>query len=196
MEIRKAEFIRGVTGNDYSTKDNLPKLAFFGRSNAGKSSVINSLAGRKKLVRVSKKPGETKEANFYKVNDLFYLIDFPGYGYSKHSLKMRNKMIKRIFWYVKECEVRPDAVFLIIDVRVGITDLDREMINILKENRHNINIVANKIDKLGKIAREEKITELSEEEPQIPILAYSAKTKEGRNCFIEKIVNIVNLQNH
>ncbi len=191
MKISKAEFIKGVVGDDYSTKDNLPQVAFFGRSNAGKSSVINSLAGRKKLVRVSKHPGETKEANFYNINDAFYLVDFPGYGYSKFSIRMRNKMTKRILWYIESASVKPRAVFLIIDIRVGLTDLDREMIVRLKEFNHNIYIIGNKIDKLGKMAREEKMAKVKGEEPEIPVFLYSAKTKEGKEELIEAIIDIV-----
>ena len=99
MKISKAEFTKGVIGDDYSLKDNLPHVAFFGRSNAGKSSVINSLVGKKNLVKTSKIPGKTREANFFKINDSFYFVDFPGYGYAKRSISERNKMIKRIFWY-------------------------------------------------------------------------------------------------
>ncbi len=191
MKILKAEFVKGVVGEDYSTKSGLPQVAFFGRSNAGKSSVINSLAGKKKLVHISKHPGETREANFYNINDAFYLVDFPGYGYSKFSIKMRNKMTKRIIWYVEESQVKPRAVFLISDIRVGLTDLDREMIDKLKEFDHTIYIVGNKIDKLGKMAREEKVKKIKAEEPDIPVLLYSAKTKEGREDFIKTIIDIV-----
>lgn len=192
MKIVKAEFIKSVVGSDYSTKENLPQVAFFGRSNAGKSSVINSLTGRKKLVRVSKKPGETKQANFYKINDKFYLVDFPGYGYAKFSLKMRNKMAKRILWYVESSTVKPEAVFLITDIRVGLTDLDREMIAVLKKNSQHINIIANKIDKIGKLARSEKVSAIKKEEPEIPVLLYSAKTKEGEKDLLEVIAQLIN----
>ncbi len=189
MEIKKAEFVGGVTGDDYSQKSNLPQVAFFGRSNAGKSSVINSLVGRKKLVRVSKNPGETKEANFYKINDAFYLVDFPGYGYSKLPIKIRNRMTKRMLWYVKESPVKPKAVFLITDIKVGLTDLDREMIKNLKENDHEIVIVGNKIDKVNKSKREERLAETQREEPSATVIFYSAKTKEGRERFIEIILD-------
>ncbi|MFA7385930.1 MAG: ribosome biogenesis GTP-binding protein YihA/YsxC, partial [Candidatus Paceibacterota bacterium] len=121
MEIKKAEFAKGVIGDDYGTKDNLPHIAFFGRSNAGKSSVINSLSGKKDLVKTSKLPGKTREANFFKINNSFYFVDFPGYGYAKRSISERNKMIKRIFWYLKFSKSKPNAVFLIIDAKVGIT---------------------------------------------------------------------------
>ena len=191
MKISKAEFIKGVIGNDYSTKDDLPHIAFFGRSNAGKSSVINSLVNKKNLVRVSKVPGKTLEANFFRINHVFYLIDFPGYGYAKHSINNRNRLIKRIFWYVESSNIRPKAVFLITDAKVGLTVLDREMIKTLKDNRHPIVIVANKIDKLNKDAARKQIYLIQKEAQDIPVLGYSAKTKEGKEELIQKITDIV-----
>ena len=191
MKISKAEFIKGVIGDDYSMRDDFSQIAFFGRSNVGKSSVINSLTGQRYLVKVSKHPGKTREANFFRIDNSFYFVDFPGYGYAKHSIKERNKMIKRIFWYIEHSNVRPKAVMLIIDVKVGLTDFDREMIKILQKNEHNIIIVANKIDKLGKIATEKNISAIKEELPQILIFPYSAKTKEGKDKLIEKIISFV-----
>lgn len=191
MKILKAEFVKGVIGNDYGTRDNLPHIAFFGRSNSGKSSVINSLIDRKNLVKVSRMPGKTREANFFRVNNAFYFVDFPGYGYAKRPIKERNKMIKRILWYVKYSNVRPRAIFLIIDARIGLTVLDREMVKILKENKHQIVIIANKIDKLGKVAMEEQILSIQKEIMPVPVLPYSAKTKKGRDELIEKITSLI-----
>jgi len=191
MKILKAEFVKGVIGDDYSLEDNLPHIAFFGRSNAGKSSVINSLVGRKNLVRTSKVPGKTREANFFRINDSFYFTDFPGYGYAKHSISERNKMIKRIFWYVEFSKARPKAVFLIIDVNVGLTAFDREMIKFLEKNKHQIVIVANKIDKLSKIAVEKQLSLIQEEALDIPVLGYSAKTNEGKKELTQEIASFV-----
>ena len=191
MKILKAEFIKGVIGDDYSLRDDLPQIAFFGRSNAGKSSVINSLVDKKDLARVSNIPGKTSEANFFRINGSFLFIDFPGYGYAKRSINDRNKMIKRIFWYVEHSNVRPKAVFLIIDAKVGLTVLDREMIKILEENKHQIVIVANKIDKIGKIAAEKQLSSIQKEVPHTFVLSYSAKTKEGKDELIEKIMSFI-----
>jgi len=196
MKILKAEFAKGVIGDDYSLGDNLSQIAFFGRSNVGKSSVINSLVDRKNLVKVSKSPGKTLEANFFRINNSFYLVDFPGYGYAKHSMKDRNKMIKRIFWYVKHSNVRPKAVFLIIDAKVGLTVLDREMIKVLEENKHQIVIIANKIDKLGKTIAEKQLSSIQKEAPYIFVLPYSAKTKEGKDELIQKIASYENSNRH
>jgi len=191
MKILKSEFAKGVIGGDYAMEDNLPHVAFFGRSNAGKSSVINSLVGKKNLVRISKTPGKTREANFFRINDSFYFVDFPGYGYAKRSISERNKIIKRIFWYVESSSVRPKAVFLIIDVNVGLTVLDRDMIKALEANKHQIIIVANKIDKLSKSAAEKQLSSIQKEAQDISVLGYSAKTNQGKDELIKKIANFV-----
>lgn len=193
MEENKwqAEFAKGVIGDDYSTKDDLPQIAFFGRSNAGKSSVINSLVNKKDLAKASKVPGKTREANFFRINNAFYFLDFPGYGFAKCSIKERNKIIKRIFWYLERSNVRPKAVFLIIDAKVGLTALDHEMIKVLKENNHQIVIVANKVDKLGKTALEKQLLSIQEKALDMPVLKYSAKTKEGKEELIKKITSLI-----
>ena len=191
MKISKAEFIKGVIGNDYGLEDNLLHIAFFGRSNAGKSSVINSLVDKKNLVKTSKLPGKTREANFFRINNSFYFVDFPGYGYAKRSILKRNKIIKRIFWYVEFSDTRPKAVFLIIDVNVGLTALDWGMIKILEENKHQIVIVANKIDKLTKGAAGKQLSLIQKEARDIPVLGYSARTNEGKDELIKKIASFV-----
>lgn len=180
MKITKAEFIKGVIGDDYGMKDSLPHIAFFGRSNAGKSSVINSLTGEKNLVKASKTPGKTREANFFRINNAFYLVDFPGYGYAKRPVSERNKIIKRIFWYISSSKARPRAVFLIIDAKVGLTALDKEMIEALQENNHEVIIIANKIDKVKKEDLEKKLLLIKEEAGNILVLRYSARTNEGK----------------
>ena len=191
MKILKAEFAKSVIGGDYGLKDNLPHIAFFGRSNAGKSSVINSLVGKKDLVKTSKIPGKAREANFFRINDSFYFADFPGYGYAKRSILKRNKMIKRIFWYVEFSDTRPKAVFLIIDAKVGLTAFDRDMIKVLEKNKHQIVIVANKIDKLAKGAVGKQLSLIQKEARDIPVLGYSAKTNEGKDELTQKIASFV-----
>ncbi len=187
MKILKAKFAKGVIGGDYSTGDNLGQIAFLGRSNSGKSSVINSLTGKKNLVKSSSVPGKTIEANFFCINDAFYLVDFPGYGFAKRSITERNRMIKRIFWYLEFSNVRPRAVFLIIDANVGLTKLDWDMIQVIKKSKHNIVIVANKIDKLPKTKKVEKLSVIVQEAQGLEVLEYSAKTNEGQDELFKKI---------
>lgn len=191
MQITSAKFIKGVTGDDYSLKDNLSHIAFFGRSNAGKSSTINSLVNRKNLVKTSKTPGKTREANFFLINNSLYFVDFPGYGFAKMPAKERNRIIKRIFWYLESSNKRPEAVFLIIDAKVGLTVLDKEMIEVLRKNNHQIVIIANKIDKLRQLQREKQLSAIKEEAEDIPVFKYSAKTKEGKEDVLEKIESVI-----
>jgi GTP-binding protein len=193
MEITKSEFVKGVIGDDYGMKDKLPHVAFLGRSNAGKSSVINSLVGKKDFAKANKRPGKTRVANFFRINNSFYLVDFPGYGYARRSIEERNKMIKRIFWYIESSEARPRAVFLIIDANVGLTALDRDMVIVLKTNGHQVIIIANKIDKLSKSAAEKQLSLIKKESQDVPVLKYSAKTNEGREELIEKIASLVKI---
>jgi GTP-binding protein len=187
MKIVTVEFAKGIIGGDYNTGDNFPQIAFLGRSNSGKSSVINSLTGKKNLVKSSKVPGKTIEANFFRINNFFYLVDFPGYGFAKRSIAERNKMTKRIFWYLGSSNAKPKIVFLIIDANVGLTELDREMLKVIKKNNHHIIIVANKVDKLAKTKREAQLSKIIEEAEGIQVLEYSAKTKEGMEHLFEKI---------
>ena len=191
MKILKAEFAKGIIGGDYSTNDNLPQIAFLGRSNSGKSSVINSITGKKNLVESSKVPGKTIEANFFRINDNFYLVDFPGYGFAKRSIAERNRMTKRIFWYLSLSNVKPKVIFLIIDANVGLTDLDWEMLKIISENKHHVVIIANKVDKLNKTKRAEKILSIVNEAKNIQVLEYSAKTNEGREELYNKIASFL-----
>src|SRR3989344_896206 len=187
MKILKAEFARGIVGGDYSTEDKLPHVAFLGRSNSGKSSVVNSLTGKKNLVRSSKMPGLTIEANFFRINDAFYFADFPGYGFATRSISDRNRMVKRIFWYLEFSNVRPRAVFLIIDANVGFTKLDWEMIQVIRKNNHPVIVVANKVDKIPKTKRATKLLAIVEEARGIEVLEYSAKTNEGKEELFKKI---------
>ncbi|MEI7425289.1 MAG: ribosome biogenesis GTP-binding protein YihA/YsxC [Candidatus Staskawiczbacteria bacterium] len=191
MKILTAEFAKGVVGGEYTTKDNLPQIAFLGRSNSGKSSVINSLTGKKNLVRSSKVPGKTIEANFFLINSTLYLVDFPGYGFAKRSIAERNKMVKRIFWYLESPNVRPEIVFLVIDANIGLTKLDWEMLQVVNRNKHNIIIIANKVDKLAKTKRENIIDVIKQEAHGIPVLEYSAKTNEGKENLFEKIAYFI-----
>lgn len=190
-EISSADFVRGVTGDNYMQGDGRSQIAFLGRSNVGKSSVINSLVNRKNLVRSSSTPGKTREANFYLINNNFYFVDFPGYGYAKMSKKDRDRIAKRILWYVQFCPVRPVRVVLVIDAQVGLTEQDEEMIRILKDYGHNIMVVANKADKLKQGEAMKRFVELREKLAPIDVFMYSAKTKKGRHIVVEKLLNAV-----
>ncbi|MCK5026963.1 MAG: YihA family ribosome biogenesis GTP-binding protein [Candidatus Pacebacteria bacterium] len=191
VDITSAEFVKGIIGDDYMQGDGRSQIAFLGRSNVGKSSVINSLVNKKQLVRSSSTPGKTREANFYLINNEFYFVDFPGYGYAKMSKKDRDKIAKRILWYVQYSPVRPCVVVLVVDAQVGLTDKDEEMIRILKNYGHNIIVVANKSDKLKQQEVLKKFSEMREKLNSINAFMYSAKTKKGRHVVVERLLSFV-----
>lgn len=149
MKINSAKFVKGIKGTDTILFDGLPQVAFVGRSNVGKSSIINSLLHNSNLVKVSTRPGKTTEINFFKVNNKIYFVDLPGYGYAKVSPAEKEKLKKLILWYLMGSGVRPLKVVLILDIKAGFTQFDEEMVNVLREYEHSYLIVANKVDKLN-----------------------------------------------
>ena len=148
MDIMKAEFVRGVVGSHAFLEKSLPTVAFAGRSNVGKSSVINSLVGRRDLVRSSSHPGQTQQINYFLINDSLYFADLPGYGYAKLSLVQREKMRRILLWYLTSDEVTLRAVVLVVDAQVGLKDMDRVLVAMMREAKRTVVIVANKVDKL------------------------------------------------
>lgn len=147
------DFVWGTGDINSLPPQSLPEIAFVGRSNAGKSSLINALTNRKALARVSHTPGRTREINFFKLADSLMLADLPGYGYAKASKTMAAEWQKLIFAYLRgRASLR--RVSLLIDARRGVLDLDRAVMNLLDEAAVSFAIVLTKTDKLtpGEIA--------------------------------------------
>lgn len=192
MAIRTAEFIKGITGTDPILENGIPQIAFIGRSNVGKSSVINSLAGKKGLVRSSGQPGKTQEINFFLINRKIYFVDLPGYGFAKLPEKKREKLRKLIIWYLTYSGACPQKVVLIIDVRVGLTDLDQEMLKILRECGHPVLVLANKVDAIKQSVRikQERMVkgQIHGEEETI---FYSAKSGEGKEKLLKALIRVL-----
>ncbi|MGZ5999183.1 MAG: ribosome biogenesis GTP-binding protein YihA/YsxC [Rhizomicrobium sp.] len=142
------EFVWGTGDINSLPPESLPEIAFVGRSNAGKSSLINALTNRKTLARVSHTPGRTREINFFKLGDRLMLADLPGYGYAKASKTMTAEWQKLIFSYLRgRASLR--RVLLLIDARRGVLDLDKEVMDLLDEAAVSFGIVLTKIDKLS-----------------------------------------------
>ena len=178
-----------VRMSQYPT-DELPEFLLVGRSNVGKSSFINTLIERKNYARTSSKPGKTQTLNFYKVNNEFYLVDVPGYGFAQGGKDRQRKFGMMIEEYLKNrSELK--HVFLLVDYRHKPTEDDILMYNFLKYYNLNIQIVATKYDKIGKNGRlkQDKLIKdtlkLTEEENFIP---FSTITKKGK----EELYNIIN----
>ncbi|MSR71245.1 MAG: YihA family ribosome biogenesis GTP-binding protein [Candidatus Taylorbacteria bacterium] len=180
MKISSAEFIKGIRGTDPILADGVPQVAFIGRSNVGKSSLINALVNRKELVKTGKKPGKTTEINFFSINkSACYFVDLPGYGYAKADPEEKEKIRKLILWYVQYSEVRPLCLVLILDVKAGLTDFDKGMLFALRECKHRYIIVANKMDKLNQKELAIQLTSIRNESGEQSIFACSAETKDG-----------------
>jgi GTP-binding protein len=190
-EIKSAQFVKGVVGGEGLPQDTLPQIAFVGRSNVGKSSVINTLVGMKSLANSSSTPGRTLQLNFFLINEKIYFVDLPGYGYSKQSLKFAEKMRKMIMWYLEQNERKPKKVVLIVDGNVGPTKFDMEMMELLQENEYDVIVVANKMDKIknSELARKKKeiIEKLDPPAGGENIVYFSTKTKMGKAELLEKI---------
>ena len=189
MEIKSAKFIKGIRGSDDILNDLIPQVAFVGRSNVGKSSVINSLVGTKKaLVKSSSLPGKTREINFFLINEDLYFVDLPGYGFAKIKSVEKEKLRKLILWYILSKEVKAKRkIILITDFKVGPSEFDLEMLSLLRENSFDFIIVANKIDKISKGARLKNLKEISRKFGTENIVLFSAKTGEGKEELFEKL---------
>ena len=167
----------------------MPEIAFAGRSNVGKSSLINSLLNRKNLARTSSSPGKTVTINFYNINEEFYLVDLPGYGYAKASVESRAKWGKMIEKYLRTRETLR-AVILLIDIRHAPTKDDVLMYDWIVSNDLSPVIVATKLDKIKRSQLDKQIKLIRETlgaSKDVKILPHSAITKAGR----EEILTLI-----
>lgn len=181
MIIKSAQFVKGVVGTtDISAEVDKPTFAFVGRSNVGKSSVINSLVNRRDLVRSSSTPGRTQQINYFLINEDVYFADLPGYGYARMPIQKREKMQKMLAWYLGSDEVKIDAVILIIDVNIGLKESDLDVLDMLHSIGRNVVVVANKVDKSGKTSVQKQIGLIRKVVGDCEVIPYSAKTKQGR----------------
>jgi GTP-binding protein len=148
MIIRKAQFVKSSPGVELCPVSKLPEYAFIGRSNVGKSSLINMLTQQPKLAQVSSSPGKTKFINHFLINDEWYLVDLPGYGYARTSKSERNKLSRIIADYILKRE-QLTSLFILIDSRLEPQKIDTEFINKLGEVQAPFAILFTKSDKLG-----------------------------------------------
>jgi GTP-binding protein len=193
LVIRDLEFLGGMAApTGWRPASELPEIAFSGRSNVGKSSLLNKLVRRKALARVSQSPGKTREINFYRVNHSFLLVDLPGYGYARVSKSMRQQWRPLIESYLRTSGALRGVVQL-VDARHAPTGDDLQMLEFLAELGVPTIVALTKIDKLSRSAARERIEaaqrELGLDEEQI--IPFSAVTGEGRDELAEAIVSIV-----
>jgi GTP-binding protein len=194
MRIKSVEYAGTIAEPGGKAPGSLPQVAFSGRSNVGKSSLINTLLRRtrSKIAHVSSTPGKTRALNFYRVNDDFFLVDLPGYGYAQVPESVRAAWSELIEWYLGESGLVRGVVHL-VDARHRPTRHDLRMVEYLSEVGLPTLVVLTKTDKLKKREREQSIAraleELGLDESQL--VPFSSKTGEGRDVLLESLEELV-----
>ena len=193
MNIKNIKFVKSLSNiNQYNDSEKLPEIAIVGRSNVGKSSIINMLAGNKKLAKTSATPGRTRLINLFQVDDEFMLVDLPGYGYAKASADEQNKWAAMIEEYLHTSE-QLKAVILLVDIRHAPSEKDKQMLEWLVHFNVPVIIVATKVDKIKKselpkckqvLARDLKVGVDN-------IIVTSAQTGVGKNAVLSSISQIL-----
>ena len=196
VNLQKAEFIlSAASARDFRT-DGLPQVAFAGRSNVGKSSVINRLLGRKNFARVGAAPGKTIHINYFLIDGAFYLVDLPGYGYAKVSKSERDRWGRLMESYFAHPELMTLGV-MIVDSRHKPTADDCTMANWFKETGCPLAVAANKLDKLKKsevapnLAQIRTTLELGDD---VPVIPFSAEKGTGKEELLRIILSAVQAQ--
>jgi len=188
MKIESAQFVKSVHGSDSILENGIPQVAFIGRSNVGKSSVINSLVNQNNLARTSSSPGRTQEINLFLINNSLYFVDLPGYGYAKVPDKLKNSLRAMVNWYFFVSNYEQKKVVLIIDANIGPTKDDLDILHSLEEHRKDIIVVANKVDKIKQAEYEEQLKTIKEAIGVHQIIPYSARKKIGVKELLKEIL--------
>lgn len=189
MEIKQSEFITSAVKPEQYPDDDRIEIAFVGRSNAGKSSLINTLTNRRKLVKVSGTPGKTRLVNFFLINNEFYFVDLPGYGYAKVSKTEKQKWGQVIETYlVNRRQLK--KIILLVDCRHKPTEDDKIMYNFIKHYGYDCTVVATKSDKLTRNQLNKNLAMLKAElnlEKGDSLLPFSSLNRQGKEELLENI---------
>ena len=175
------ETVCGITSK--MPENTQPEFAFAGKSNVGKSSLINSLMNRKSYARISAQPGKTQTINFYHINDALYYVDLPGYGYARANVEVKAKWGKMIEDYLHQSKMLR-CVFLLIDIRHEPSSNDKLMYDWIVNNGYNPIIIATKLDKLKRSQVQKNIKAIKDGlklRPGSKIIPFSAETKQGKD---------------
>ncbi len=193
MKIKSAEFMKSGTRLEHFPTEGLPEVVFCGRSNVGKSSLINAIVNRKNLAHTSSQPGKTQTINFFLLNSNFILVDVPGYGYAKVSQKMIEEFGEMIENYLNNRDVLKRC-YLLVDFRHEPTNDDKMMYDFLKYYNHSVVIIATKLDKVKKSQYQHQV-KLIKEKLQIKdndkIIPTSSETFEGIDKILEDFEEIL-----
>ncbi len=196
MEVVNADFLKSSSTINQCPKPDRPEYAFIGRSNVGKSSLINSICNRKSLAKTSSTPGKTQLINHFTINKgLWYLVDLPGYGYAKVSKKLRSSFSKIILDYIGKRE-NLMCLFVLIDSRLPLQNNDLNFMNLMVENGVPISIILTKTDKLNKTEFERTLNEyknqLLEHWEELPPMFYTSAVKGNGKEEILSFIDEIN----
>lgn len=181
MKVHEARFVLSAVASKDLLNDGLQQIAFVGRSNVGKSSLLNRLVGRKALARISSSPGKTRAVNYFAIETDCYFVDLPGYGYAKAGKSDRRSWANLMEGYFRVTRPTP-SVLQLIDAKVGATPLDMQSVEYLRGQGSDLAVVVTKIDRLSKNQRTKQLAEIRqalELGEATPIVACSARTGEG-----------------
>ena len=193
LVIRSVEFIGGMAErHGWRPESSLPEVAFAGRSNVGKSSLLNTLVRRKSFARVSRTPGRTREINFFRINNGFVFVDLPGYGYARISKEKKAEWKPMIESYMRRT-TQLRGIVLLLDIRRDPSDDDRAMLDFLAEMEVPTIVALTKKDKLSKAGALERAAEISRALalPSEQVIPFSAQTGDGRLELLEAITDLV-----
>lgn len=180
MKIKKSQFIKGIVQGKDSWDPTKPQVAFYGRSNAGKSSSLNALVNNKTFAKVSAAAGKTTEINLFNINDSFYLLDLPGYGYARGSKSQRQKLDDLITWFICDTQVSKRIHVVVVDAQVGLTELDIDTLEFLYRTQDPIILLLNKTDKLNQSEMSKALNNTRAiVAGVVNIIMFSAKEKKG-----------------
>lgn len=194
LRVTNAEFIKGAVRWDDLPDDGRPEVAFIGRSNVGKSSLLNTVVGRRALARTSGTPGKTQQFNFYLIDGRIYLVDLPGYGYARISRKQRERWGRFIGKYLTEREALR-LVYHLVDSRHAPTDLDRDVMQLMRGSDVPYVIALTKSDKLSGNERTRSVGRVTEVLAgygmEVPVILTSSKTGRGLEEMMDWISAVV-----
>lgn len=185
MRIKEIKLAGTVFNKKDIINDNMEKIIIMGRSNVGKSSLINTLLARKKLARISSKPGKTISINYYLINGKFYFVDLPGYGYAKIS-KQENKRVKSLLNYFFEKVNRVALVMILIDSRRGFMDSDIDILSMLMNKNFKILTILTKCDKISSSQLKSQLKNY-QDQFELVVIPFSIKSSNDKDKILKYI---------
>ncbi|MCP4673039.1 MAG: YihA family ribosome biogenesis GTP-binding protein [Desulfobacula sp.] len=196
MLIKNVEFVKSAVKPSHYPEYDIPEIAFAGRSNVGKSSLINTLIQRKDMVKTSSKPGCTQLINFFIINETLSFVDLPGYGYAKVSKKIRAQWQPMVEQYLSERR-NLYGLILLIDIRRDPKQEEFDLIEWLKANKMPFLVILTKSDKISKTKQNKRILAICSklQREKNGVILFSAKTKKGRDTILEEIENLIEWYN-